>query len=351
VIRSRAALGAVAALAAASCATLADGHAGLDDPPSARVGPFRLLVPGEIGANHPAPFAMNDGHAFWRDASVVRTAASGFDVDAFFAGVAEGAGPDDATDRIARFHAVDGRSFPASGDIVLTATEDWEGGHVGAPSAVVVNGSAWLFYEGANGIGVAKVDASGAFAPRSEPVLSASSVAWSGGVAPRSPGVVVLRDGSLRMFFELDTGAGPVIGEARSIDGETWEAIGDGPVLARGPAGAPDALGVATPAPVLATSEQGRDIVDVYYTALGANGPVVGLASRFVLDGAGALERSPSIMLGPSAALAVREPCAVRFDAFTLLFATENASKTSTDPAVVVGLAPATEELPPANPR
>lgn len=347
---ARLALGATLVFVSA-CATLADGHAGLDNPPSARVGPFRLLVPGEIGANHPAPFAMNDGRAFWRDASVVRTGESGFEVDAFFAGVADGAGANDPTDRIARFHAVDGRSFPGPGDVVLTASQGWDGGHVGAPSAVVVDGATWLFYEGASGIGVAKADPSGALVAAPAPVLSATSISWAAGAVPKSPGVVVLRDGTLRMFYEVDTSSGPAIGEARSSDGESWEAIGDGPVLAHGPRGSSDALGAATPAPVLATSEEGRDVVDVYYTATGENGAVVGLASRFADDGDGPLERSPSIMLGPSAALAVREPCAVRFDTFTFLFATENASKTSADPAVVVGLAPATEELPPANPQ
>jgi hypothetical protein len=55
-------------------------------------------------------------------------------------------------------------------------------------------------------------------------------------------------------------------------------------------------------------------------------------------------------MLVPSKLLDVREPSVVRFDAFTLLFATENASKTSTDPVVIVALAPATEALPPTDP-
>ena len=343
----------VFAVLAASCATLANGHAGLDDPPSARVGPFRLLKPGEIGANHPAPDAINDSQRFLRDPSVVHAPAGGFAVTAFFAGVANGAAPTDPTDRIVAYDAVDGRSFPGLGVEVLVSAQPWEGGHVGAPSAVVVGGETWLYYEGSGGIGLAKPKGDGTFTSTPEPVWTAAGVAWAEGAIARSPGVAVLPDGSFRMFYEVEVGGVRMVGEARSSDGASWEPVGEGPAIASGGAGSPDERGAGSPSPVLATSSEGREILDVYYTADGASGAAVALAARYVDagDDDAPLERSPSLMLVPSKTLAVREPCVVRFDTFTLLFATENASKTSTDPVVVVGLAPATEALPPADPR
>jgi hypothetical protein len=332
---------------AAGCATLADGHAGLDNPPSARTGPFRLLASGEVGFGRPAPFAMDDGKTFLRDVSVIDLDGdpSTLAVAGYFAAslaVAKDAPPDG----ILRFDAPDGRSFGASGSAVLSPTLAWEGGTVGAPSAILRGAETWLFYAGAGGIGLAKSSDGATFEKASGPVLDRTAIAWAAS-EPRSPSVVALVDGTLALFFEADTARGPAIGEARSSDGLAWTLVGAAPAIVGG--GALDELGVGSPSALLRRSEEGRPIVDVYFTALGRAGSSIGLASRFgdAAHADDALVKSPSSMLTPSPKLAIREPSVVRFSTVTFLFATENASKSSSDPAVVVGVAPALATLPP----
>jgi len=332
---------------ALSCATLAESHAGLDNAPSARVGPFRVLHQGEIGGTAVAPFVMNDDMTFLRDASVVHASGGEFAVRAYFAAVGAGNSATYPTDRIVRFDAPDGRTFGGTGIQVLAASAPWEGGHVGAPSAIQEPTGDELFYEGAGGIGRAAPSGDGTtFVSGSEPVLEAASVPWAGGVTPKSPAAVRLTDGSYRMFFEVDLPDGAAIGEASSTDGATWTATSQGPSLAHGPPGAIDDLGVGSPAVVLATSEQGRAILYVYYTAVSESGSAIALAGRFLDGGGETLDRSATAMLAPSSALAIRKPSVVRFASVTLLFATENASKTSPNPAVIAAVAPATETLP-----
>lgn len=312
----------------AGCATLADGHAGLDNPPSARVGPFRLLGKGEIGANHVAPFAMQDGARFYRDASVVDVDGdpTTYDVVGYFAGVPENADPNAPTDHVARFDALDGRSFQRPGQIVIEATAPWMGGHVGAPAAVRTSqGTFLLLFETAGGIGVATSDDGIAFDVADGPVLDGAS-----------PALVQNDDGSFTAFFE---GPGETVREASSPDGVAWTEK-EGAVLD----------GASSPYALVRSSAEGRRILDVYFRTVDGGGPRIALASRFVESDDDALVRSSSIMLAPNAALDVREPAVVRFEGFTLLFATENSSKTSTEPAVIAGLAPATFALPAANP-
>ena len=159
--------------------------------------------------------------------------------------------------------------------------------------------------------------------------------------------MIELSDHTFRLFFEEDSPRGEAIGEARSADGVTWQIVGSAPALEAG--AALDAGGAASPYAVLRSSEEGRPILDVYYTAIGRDGAhALGLASRFAdarHDG-DPLERSASSMLTPNAKLALREPCVVRFASLTFLFATENASKTSTEAAVIVAVAPPLETLP-----
>lgn len=312
----------------AGCATLADGQSGLENPPSSRVGPFRLLGTGEIGASRPPPFAMKDDTFFYRDASVVDLDGDDqtFDVSGFFAGVMMGADPNAPTDHLARFEALDGRSFQRPGSIVLTATLDWMQGHVGAPSALRTDEGLLLYFESGGGIGLATTADGVTFTALPAPLLDG-----------KSPTVVQLADGSFDMFFEAP---GPAIREATSPDGRAWTIA----------PGAPALEGASSPCAVLRESEEGREILDVYFTVKTDTGPQIGLASRFLATGETALQRSPAIMLAPNAALDVREPSVIRFDGFTLLFATENASKTSTEASVIAGLAPATFALPAANP-
>jgi hypothetical protein len=318
-----------------------------------------VLASGEIGGVEVPPKVIDDSQNFLRDASVVHTGPGELDVTAFVAGVADGESASAPTDRIESLVASAGRTFPLSGHVVLTPVYAWEGGHVGAPSALVVEGPTTgspplLFYEGVGGIGLATVSADGVtYAGSQAPVLTSDMIPWGKGRVPTSPAAVQLPDGTMRMFFELDEPDGSVIGEARQGADGTWSAAADGPALARGASGAFDEGSVSTPSAVIATTTEGRHILDLYYTGTSATGAQsIGLAARYVDGGDdGPLVRSPSVMLAPAAALAIRKPSVVRFSTFTLLFATENTSRTSTNPAVIAALAPATETLPPANPR
>lgn len=310
------------------CATLADGHAGLDNPPSARVGPFRLLATGEIGASQLPPFAMQDGTFFYRDPAVVDLdgADTTFDVVGYFAGVAMGADPNAPTDHIARFDALDGRSFQRPGQKVIEATAPWMVGHVGAPAGVRTSqGTFILLFETGGGIGVATSADGTTFDVGDGPVIDGTS-----------PTVVQNADGTFTAFVEAP---GDTVREATSPDGLSWT-VNDGVALE----------GASSPCALLRKSEEGRAILDVYFTRETDTGPQIALASRFLDASDDALVLSPSIMLAPNAKLAVREPMVLRFDGFTLLFATENSSKTNTEPSVIAGLAPATFVLPAANP-
>lgn len=112
---------------------------------------------------------------------------------------------------IGRAMSTDGRRF-APGDTVLEATEAWHDGRVGAPGAVVVEGTVMLFYEGgdAAGIGLAIGPPTGPFRSASaEPFVSPTLVEdaerWSGVVRVGAPWPVVvetvLGERELRLFF------------------------------------------------------------------------------------------------------------------------------------------------------
>lgn len=329
----------------ASCATLADGHAGLDNPPSANAGPFRLLESGEIGHGSPAPYAVDDGKAFYRDPSVMlAVGGTSFEVWGYFSASDTAEGP---STRITRLTAADGRSFDHnSPSDVLVPDLEWEAGTVGAPSAVRDGGAVRLAYAAGGGIGTAISLEGTSFAKEASPAVGPGFAAWFDGT-PRSPGIVFLPDGA-HLFYEADGPRGVSIGEARET-AEGWVPVGDGPALA--PDSDLDAGGALSPSPVLATSEEGRDILYVYYTTVAADGTHrLGMAARFLSDPDSRLEKSSSTMLAPSPKLEAREPSVVRFEDFSLLFATANASKTSRDPAVLVSIAPALAPFPPANP-
>ncbi len=340
----------LAAMLGAGCATLADGHSGLDSPPSARTGPFRILKPGEIGYGRPAPFAMGDKKALYRDPAVLDLDGdpSTFAIAGYFAANID-APPDAKPDRIVRATADDGRSFTPQQPLeVLAPSLAWEKGTVGAPSVVAHGAEVRLYYAAGGGIGLARSADGVTFDKEADPVLRDGAAAWAQG-APRSPSVIELPDHTFRLFFEADSSRGPAIGEAESVDGVAWQVIGSSPAIDAG--SALDAAGASSPYAVLRASEEGRPILDVYYTAIAADGShAVGLASRFAdaSHSHDALERSPSSMLTPNAALLIREPCVVRFASLTFLFATENSSKTSSDAAVIVAVAPPLETLPPA---
>ncbi|WP_437803439.1 hypothetical protein [Sorangium sp. So ce693] len=366
------ALALVAAGLFAACATL-PSEGGEGSLPNAHAGPFREIAGEELGNARTAPHVMEDDERFVRDASVVdldgdpsTLAAAGF-----FAATLhpEDAPPDPLAppNAVVRYDAADGRSFERSSATVLAPELPWEGGTVAAPSAVLVRGEIWLYYAAAGGIGLARSADGLAFTREPAPVLApaADGDGWERGAIPRSPGVVRLPDGSLRMFYEVAGEAGAsFLGEARSDDGLVWERVGGGPALepasivgAGAPegAGAPaaegepfDSAAVSDPAPALAVSATGRPLLRVYYAGRDSAGrSAIGLAARLGHDGP--LERAVAPVFGASSALSPRAPAVAVYPGFSLLFVTQAAGTRRGQgyPVVAAGVAPADAALPP----
>jgi hypothetical protein len=347
-----------------ACATIPEPPGGETGLPNAGAGPFRALVAGEIGNSRAAPNALSDSQRYGRDAAVVDLDGKPdtYDIAAFVAAAVKENGAkidrDSPTRAIVRYGAIDGRSFDRTALAVLTPDADWEGGVLSAPAVVRVDGELWLYYAAAGGIGLARGDAQGmAFTKIAGPVLGPASGGWEAGAVPRSPGVVRLADETFRMFYEVPLpNGGAAIGEARSSDGLTFERIGDAPALtpSRSTSDAGDApyddAAVGGPFPILADSGDGEPVLRVYYGAISGEGTkTIGLAARYGNDGE--LKRAGAPVFGTGKPLQPSEPCVVAFDGVTLLFVTQKSSNTSKDPAVAVGLAPATAALPPANPK
>jgi hypothetical protein len=354
-------------VALASCATLGEGDGGGENLPNAHAGPFRKLVQTELGQSRSAPNVLDDSGQLGRDPSVIDVDGdpSTLDVFGYFSVTippegeeADVAAPPNA---IARFGAIDARSFDRARELVIEPADAWEGGTVGAPSALRIGGEIWIYYAAAGGIGRATSPDGLTFTRDGAPVLAPDPAGWEAGAAPASPGVVRLDDGSFRMFYAVAAGgAGSSIGEARSDDGIAWTRLGSGPALAPAPAPLPagegdepyDSLSVGSPCPVLAVSPIGGVILRVYYGAVDRLGTgVIGLAARFGNDGP--LVRATSPVFGTGSTLAPREPSLLVHDDFTLLFVTQLAGRSAGKayPAVAGGVAPALAGLPPRDPN
>ena len=351
------------AVALAACATIPEAGGGGVNLPNAAAGPFRAIVQVEIGSSRVAPNALSDDEEFVRDPSVVDLDGdpSTFVVAGYFgAAVAQGGvkpAVADPTREIRRYEALDGRSFDRSAEVVLSPSEGWEGGVMGQPSALRTGGETWLYYAAAGGIGLAKSGDGHAFTRVAGPILGAATGGWEGAAIPSSPGVVRLSDGSFRMFYEVAISAeATAIGEASSADGVTWKRVGTAPALA---ASAPregfdppyDDASVGSPFPVLATSADGRAVLRVYYGARDHGGAqVIGLAARYLEAPEAPLQRATAAVFGTSKPLSPREPCALIYPDFTLLFATQKSASTTERPAVAAAVAPALATLPPPDP-
>jgi hypothetical protein len=364
---SRAVVTASAALAivtlAIGCSTLADSGGGGTALPNARAGPFRLIRQPELGNTRAAPYALRDNDDFPRDATVIDRDGdpATLEVLAYAAHVApiEDVDPDPTQppDEIVRFVALDARSMPRTFDIVLTVDRDWEGGTVGAPAALFVESEVWLYYHGAGGIGLAKSPDGLTFGKQGEgPVFSASSDGWDAGAVPRSPAVVRLPDGRFQLFYEVELSPGvSAIGEAVSQDGVSFERVGVEPLIApRGPSGDPllphgDAVSAGAPCSVFALTPEGRLIQYLYYGGRDDTGKAtILMAARHGTEGPMSRAVAPVF----ATTLSPTEPWVLRYDGFTLLFATQEAGSTAAlaYPAVAVGVAPADSTLPPPNP-
>lgn len=336
----------------ASCATLADAAKGDENLPNAEAGPFRELRRGELGLSLVAPNAVDDDKTLARDAAILDADGdpATFEVIGYFAASANGAGADDPPIAIRRGTAKDGRSFVRQTEVVLEATEAWEKGTIGAPSALLVNGAVWLFYAAGEGIGLAKSADGVTFTKEKNVVLGPAAGGWDGGAVPRSPGVIALPEGGFAMFYEATSSGGQrAIGEARSDDGVVWSRVEGGPVLAPGEAGeeAYDDAGVGAPFALVGESASGRSLVRLYYAAeSGAGKRTIGLAGRYAESGP--FERGISPVFGAGSSRGPGEPCVLVLEGVTLLFATQLRNRTSDEPAIAAGLAPAQAELPEA---
>ncbi len=343
-------------IALSACATLADGTPGLDNPPGARAGPFRPLAVGELGQGRPAPNAISgaDPEPFTRDPSVVDVDQdpATLPVEGYFAASDEDADVEAPSIKIVRTTAVDGRSFERAAEVVLELTRDWEGESLGAPSVVIGdNHERLLFYGSSGGIGLARAGSEDdAFDSADAPVFSRADVDWASRELG-SPGAVRLFDGSFRLYFETEENGVPAIGVARSDDGSSFVDSGAPVLRATGREGDVDASYVGSPHAVTALSSEGREIVYVYYTARNElEKQSIAMAARFLENDSEELRRSGSSMYSPSGSLAPREPCVIRFDSFSFLFATQRTAKNTPDPVVVVAVSPGGLELPAPEP-
>ncbi|MEJ7732593.1 MAG: hypothetical protein WKG00_25740 [Polyangiaceae bacterium] len=340
-----------------ACATLAEGAGGDENLPNAAAGPFREVRSAELGNQRPAPNGLENGDIFPRDVAVL-------DVDgdpatlAVLAWAAVNIAPDgeeasfDApANAIVRYGALDGRSFDRTPVPVLEA--EGPGDFVASPAVLRHGAEVLLWFDTPQGIALAAAADTESFTRADVPVLAAADSGWDAGATPRHPGVVRLDDGSLRMFYEVDLGTGTAIGEAASSDGRSWSRVGSAPALApRAPAaeGAAqrwDDAAVGAPSPLLDGDETGRTVLRVYHSATDHEGvQVVALAARYGDDGP--LQRAEGPVFGALGGMAPHEPCVVRFDGFTILYATQRASSSDAEahPAVAIGVAPATITLP-----
>ena len=240
-----------------------------------------------------------------------------------------------------------------------------------SPSAIRAGSVLHVYYAAEGGIGLARDEGSG-LTKLDLPVLgplAGASPDEDAGRALRSPSVTLLPDGTWWMVYESAPSAqapwdepspGSVLAEAISTDGVSWERLGT--ALAPGPAGSYDDAAVGSPAVTVAESALGRTVARVYYAARDATGrSSIGLAARFwepsdEAEGAPgtrpSLVRAVSPVFGSERERSVREPCVLSFAVpgarpFSLLFATQDASASSTDAIVAGGVAPADAELPP----
>jgi len=314
------------------------------------------LKTGELGQGRVAPNAISgsDAQAFMRDPSIVDSDGDSatLGVEGYFAASIEEAEVDAPAIRIVRTTALDGRSFDRSVEIVLEIQHAWEGDHLGAPSVVVGDGGErLLFYEADRGIGLARASgATAAFESGAEPVFSRADVEWASAEL-KSPGIVRLFDDSFRLYFETESDGVPVIGVARSDDGETF---GDPQIVLAATHDDDDVDGadVGAPQAVTAVSGQGRQIVYVYYTAQNSAGKQsIAMAARFLEEEGEALGRSGSSMYSPAGSVQPREPSVIRFDDFSFLFTTQRTAKNTPDPVVIVAVSPGDLELPAPEPQ
>jgi hypothetical protein len=173
--------------------------------------------------------------------------------------------------------------------VVLVPDAPWEGGRIAGPSPVWIGGSVFLYYAGAEGIGLARSSDGITFTKEPAPVLVRDpSVVWET-TAPSAPSVAVYPGGAIRMLYA----AGGAIGEAESADGLTWRRLGPAPILVPSAEPDPSSLGpgekppfdtarVTDPCLAPRITAAGRLHVRVLYTGIDPSGQsAIGFAARY----------------------------------------------------------------------
>lgn len=338
-----------------ACATMAEPGGGDANLPNAGIGPFRALRPGEIGNSRSAPNALFDKDTFPRDLSAIDLDGdlNTFEIAGYAAQGDEGGDPAAPPRLIARYAALDARSFDRSGDIVLEPSSAWEGGFVGQPSVLLADGQVWMYYAAEGGIGLAKSADGFVFTRESSPVLAADSSGWEGGAIPKSPSVLRLSDGSFLMFYASESDGVSRIGEAASADGIAWERLGKRAVLEPSASSeasfAYDGASLGSPCALLSQSQSGETLLLLYYGAKNQEGRVtIGLAARF--GSGGIFVKATSPVFGAGSTREPREPSVLIYKDFSFLFATQKQDVGALEPAVSVGVAPGVAPMPEPNP-
>jgi hypothetical protein len=347
--RASAARSALAFSLAAGCATLANGEAGTDATPSLLAGPFRMLLAEEVGQGYPPPVVLEVDALALEGLAVVPPL--GVDDALVLEGLVGATlpGPDGRSVRgLARARSTDGRTFSRDVAPALLPTLAWEGAYVASPSVARASsaglaGDLLLAYEAEGGLAVVRVDTADdppVLSNAEAPALTLDALSFEAS-GLRSPGLVALSDGTLRVYYAADLPDGrEVIGVATSEDGRPFEDLG---VVLAGPAGSR----FGSPHAVLAEDGE-RERLLVYFTAAeqGAR-QEIRLAGRFVEAEGESLEVSESAMYRPSGDLSPREPCVVRFEDYSLLFVTERTTESNEAPRIVAGVTPGEATLPP----
>lgn len=318
-------------LLATSCGTLASPAGGDRDLPNANAGPFRLLKQSELDSNvdgYSAPFIAKSERHRYRSPSPLDIDEDPSTLPIWLYAVSG----EDYESRIVRFFAHDGRSLERAPEVVLEASEPWEGGRVFSPSALRVGGEIWLYYVGAEGVGLAKSKDGRAFVKEEGPIRKDALGCGGTGVIPNDISVIRLPTGGFRMFFSIGEG----ICEAISSDGIEFHPTRDRLVLRT--SDEPDDFDfVSAPFAWATTSPEGRLVVRVYYTGESAEGATsIGMAARFGEDGP--LHRALSPVLR---AESPDDAAVLPFEGFTLLYFTAQSGSKDAPPALAAAVAPA----------
>jgi hypothetical protein len=246
-----------------SCATLG-ADADFPDPvQTSGVGPFRLLDAVETGL---------EGEPVGRVMDATGATGGGLFVEGFVFHVHADplAAPPERDPTLAPYEVDWARFEPrsirrsaanantfgtTSGEVVLQASEAWEGDAVFDPWAVVLaDGTHRLYYAAEGGLGIAEGPAGGALTKVPGPI--AGPVAGA-----RAPSVVVADDGSFRLFYE----AAGVLRSMTSSDGLAFGADAAVPLMDPELPFEAGELSHHRPGAVYATMPSGRRVLRLYF--------------------------------------------------------------------------------------